>query len=147
MLLFCLNIFEHGIRKYHKPVVHRDRAHLDHPKQLIDQLNVFVFAENPNLIHRCATLFSPSVYTTNMKNLNAALKKLKGSMWETVCCLFIGLPWFLGLPDYHTLAAAVWVATVCSFQGDRLIIMGCGTPSSPLYGPDVRQRLTEMGRT
>lgn len=141
MVLFCLNIFEHRIRKYHKRQWYIETMHTWIIK------NSFVFAQNPNLIHRCATLFSSSVYTTNIKNLNAARKKLKGSMWETVCCLFIGLPWFLRLPDYHTLAAAVWVATVCSFQGDRLIIMGCGTPSSPLYGPDVRQRLTEMGRT
>lgn len=61
-------------------------------------------------------------------------------MWET-CCLFVY--WhtvFLGLYDYHTLATAPWAATVCGFHGDRLIIKGCRTPSSPLYGPDVHQR-------
>jgi len=43
----------------------------------------------------------------------------------------------LVLPEYHTSAAA---ATVRGFHSDRLIIMGCGTPSSPSNGPDVRQR-------
>lgn len=47
---------------------------------------------------------------------------------------------FLPLPEYHTFMTVAWAATVCGFHGDRLIIMGCGMPSSPLYVPDVRQR-------
>lgn len=54
---------------------------------------------------------------------------------------------FLRLCEYHTLATTAWAVALCCFHGDRLIIMGCGTPSSPLYGPDVHQRDSEMRRT
>ncbi len=74
-----------------------------------------------------------------MNNLNPALKQQRLHVGNFVLFVY-RYAVFLRLPEYHTLATAVWAATVCGFHGDRLIIMGCGMPSSPLYGPDVCHR-------
>lgn len=62
-----------------------------------------------------------------------------GIMWESLLWLFVSVA-FLRLPENHTLATAAWAVTACSFHGDRQMIMGCGTPSNPLYDPDVCRR-------
>lgn len=47
---------------------------------------------------------------------------------------------FLHLCGALSLSPSHTSATGDSFHGDRRIIKGCRTPSSPLYGPDVHQR-------